>query len=119
MKHEATRRKMGSIRRLSARFRDRAVPNDNRCALVTLVSIEGSSPRPLGAQMAVSETGDWVGYLSGGCIERTVVTEALDALALGRNRRVRYGKGSPYIDINLPCGSAIELFSMLICLSTH
>src|SRR5271170_6380349 len=36
-----------------------------KIALVTLARIEGSSPRPLGAQMAVSETGRWVGYLSG------------------------------------------------------
>lgn len=28
-----------------------------RVAIVTLARIEGSSPRPLGAQMAVSETG--------------------------------------------------------------
>jgi xanthine dehydrogenase accessory factor len=80
-----------------------------KIALVTLVKIEGSSPRPLGAQMAVSETGDWVGYLSGGCIERAVVAEALEAIAQGRNRTVRYGRGSRYIDIQLPCGSAIEL----------
>lgn len=80
-----------------------------RIALVTLVKIEGSSPRPLGAQMAVSEQGDWAGYLSGGCIERAVVAEALVAIEEGRNRRVRYGRGSKYIDIHLPCGSAIEL----------
>lgn len=82
---------------------------DERIALITLVKIEGSSPRPLGAQMAVSEVGDWVGYLSGGCIERVVVAEALAAIRLGSNRRVRYGQGSKYFDINLPCGSAIEL----------
>lgn len=81
-----------------------------RFALVTLMRIEGASPRPLGAQMAVSETGQWVGYLSGGCIERAVVSEALDALHERKNRRVRYGRGSHYIDIQLPCGSAIELF---------
>lgn len=81
-----------------------------RLALVTLVRIEGSSPRFPGAQMAVSETGDWVGYLSGGCIERAVVAEALDAIAAGGNRLVRYGRGSKYFDIQLPCGSAIELF---------
>ena len=80
-----------------------------RIALVTIVRIEGSSPRPLGAQMAVAETGDWVGYLSGGCIERAVVAEALIAIQTKENRRVRYGKGSKYIDIQLPCGSAIEL----------
>jgi xanthine dehydrogenase accessory factor len=44
-----------------------------KMALVTLVGIEGSSPRAVGAQMAVSETGDWIGYLSGGCLERAVV----------------------------------------------
>ncbi|PZM07999.1 XdhC family protein [Rhizobium tubonense] len=80
-----------------------------RYVIVTLVAIEGSSPRPLGAQMAVSETGMFVGYLSGGCIERAVVVEALDALHEGANRLVRYGKGSPYFDIQLPCGGAIEL----------
>ncbi|RWD98753.1 XdhC family protein [Mesorhizobium sp.] len=81
-----------------------------RVALVTLVKIEGSSPRPLGAQMAVSETGDWVGYLSGGCIERAVVAEAIAAIEDGNNRQVRYGRDSKYLDIQLPCGSAIELF---------
>lgn len=80
-----------------------------KVALVTLVEIEGSSPRPLGAQMAVSESGRWVGYLSGGCIERAIAAEAEAALAEGRSRRVRYGRGSRYIDISLPCGSAIEL----------
>ncbi|RUZ77861.1 XdhC family protein [Mesorhizobium sp. M7A.F.Ca.US.006.01.1.1] len=81
-----------------------------RVALITLIKIEGSSPRPLGAQMAVSETGEWVGYLSGGCIERAVVAEAIAAIEDGKNRQVRYGRGSKYLDIQLPCGSAIELF---------
>ena len=80
-----------------------------RVALVTLIHIEGSSPRPLGAQMAVSQAGDSVGYLSGGCIERAIVSEALAAMVEGRGRRVRYGRGSKYLDIQLPCGSAIEL----------
>jgi len=80
-----------------------------RIAIVTLTRIEGSSPRPLGAQMVVSETGKWVGYLSGGCIERAVVAEAIEAIREGKNRTVRYGRGSKYLDIQLPCGSAIEL----------
>jgi xanthine dehydrogenase accessory factor len=80
-----------------------------KIALVTLTKIEGSSPRPLGAQMAISETGRWAGYLSGGCIERAVVAEAVSAIEEGKNRTVRYGRGSKYMDIQLPCGSAIEL----------
>lgn len=81
-----------------------------RVAIVTLVKIEGSSPRLLGAQMAVSESGNWIGYLSGGCIERAIVSEALAAIGKGKSKLVRYGRGSDFFDIQLPCGSAIELF---------
>jgi len=80
-----------------------------RTAIVTLVEIEGSSPLRVGAQMAVAGTGEWVGYLSGGCIERAIADEARAAIRLRRPRRVRYGRGSPYMDIRLPCGGAIEL----------
>ena len=80
-----------------------------RTAIVTLVEIEGSSPLRVGAQMAVAETGEWVGYLSGGCIERAIAAEACAAIRSGAPRRVRYGRGSPYMDIRLPCGGAIEL----------
>lgn len=82
---------------------------NEQVALVTLANIEGTSPRPRGAQMAVSRSGEWVGYLSGGCIERAVVAEALAALDEGKSRYVRYGRGSKYLDIRLPCGSAIDL----------
>ena len=81
-----------------------------RVALVTLVGIEGGAPRHPGAQMAVAEDGRYAGYLSGGCLEDSVVLEARAVLAAGCNRLVRYGKGSPYIDIRLPCGSGLDLY---------
>lgn len=80
-----------------------------RTALVTLVGIEGAAPRPLGAQMAVAEDGRHFGYLSGGCLERAIVLEAQDVIRSGRNRLVRYGQGSRYVDIRLPCGSGLDL----------
>lgn len=81
-----------------------------RVALVTVIQIDGVAPRPLGAQMAVSESGAWAGYISGGCLEQALVVEAQRAIREGRNRIVRYGEGSPYFDIRLPCGSGIELY---------
>ncbi|MGD9786213.1 MAG: XdhC family protein [Hyphomicrobiaceae bacterium] len=81
-----------------------------RCALITVVGVEGGAPRTVGAQMAVSETGHYAGYLSGGCLELAVAHEALGVMRSGRNRRVRYGAGSPYIDIRLPCGSSIDVY---------
>lgn len=81
-----------------------------RVALVTLVEVEGGSPRQAGAQMAVAEDGRYVGYLSGGCLEEAVVLEAQAAIAQGANRLVRYGRGSPYFDIRLPCGTGLDLY---------
>lgn len=84
--------------------------NGMRVALVTLVGVEGGAPRQPGAQMAVAEDGAYVGYLSGGCLEQAVALEAKDVIARGENRLVRYGQGSPYFDIRLPCGSGLDLY---------
>lgn len=81
-----------------------------RVALVTLIAIEGGSPRPIGAQMAVCEDGSYAGYLSGGCLEQAVALEAQALIAQGTNRLVRYGRGSPYFDIKLPCGSGLDIY---------
>jgi xanthine dehydrogenase accessory factor len=79
-----------------------------RAALVTLVGIDGSAPRPLGAQMVVAEDGRYFGYASGGCLERSIAIEALDVIRGGQNRLVRYGRGSKYIDVRLPCDSGLN-----------
>ncbi len=60
--------------------------------------------------MAVSETGQWAGYISGGCLEQAIALEAVAAIKAGRHRLLRYGKGSPYFDIRLPCGSGLNVF---------
>lgn len=79
-----------------------------RFAIATLVAVDGSAPRDVGAQMLVTEDGDW-GFLSGGCIEADVVRHAREAMAEGRPRLLRYGEGSPWIDIRLACGSGISV----------
>jgi xanthine dehydrogenase accessory factor len=81
-----------------------------RTALVSLAGIDGGAPRPIGAQMAVAEDGRAVGYISGGCLEGALIAEARAAMAEGRNRLVRYGAGSPYIDVRLPCGGGLDIY---------
>ncbi len=78
-------------------------------ALVTLTGIEGASSRGIGTQMAVLADGRSAGSFSGGCIEAAVIAEAQDVLAQDHGRTVRYGVGSPYLDIRLPCGGGIDL----------
>lgn len=81
-----------------------------KIASVTLVAVEGGSPRPIGAQMLVREDGHYFGYLSGGCLEQAVVLEAQSLMQKKENRLVRYGKKSPYFDVKLPCGSGLDLY---------
>ncbi|MGO7536987.1 XdhC family protein [Rhizobium ruizarguesonis] len=78
-------------------------------ALATLVDIRGGAARALGAHMAVAADGRFCGYVSGGCVEAAVASEALLAMAQGRDRTVKLGDGSPFFDIVLPCGGGISV----------
>ncbi|WP_049620612.1 XdhC family protein [Frateuria defendens] len=91
------------------RFAVDAIASGAVAALVTLVEIRGGSARRLGSQMAVREDGCYCGFVSGGCTEAAVATEALEAIAAGEDRRVSFGQGSTYFDIVLPCGGGITL----------
>ncbi len=98
--------------RLIFEFLNKDLGQGRESVLVTVISVAGSSMRNPGAHMAVSRDGDYVGSLSGGCIERAVVSEALDVLKAGGPRIVRFGKGSPYLDIKLPCGGGLDVHFM-------
>jgi xanthine dehydrogenase accessory factor len=75
-------------------------------ALCTVTTIDGSWSRRLGAQLAVLPDGSTRGSLADGCLEKALAAEAL---AGGPARVLRYGEGSPFLDIRLPCGSGIEV----------
>lgn len=83
-------------------------------ALATLVDIRGGAARPLGSQVAVAADGRFCGFVSGGCVEAAVASEALQAMAEGRDRLVKFGEGSPFFDIVLPCGGGITVAIYLL-----
>jgi len=78
-------------------------------AMITLINIEGSAPYPIGSQMLVDETGDFVGQITGGCAETALADQAMNAMQSGDNVTQRYGLNSPFFDIQLPCGSGIDV----------
>lgn len=78
-------------------------------AIATLAGIDGSAPRGLGAQMAVSADGCFAGSISSGCLGQAIIAQAQTAIARGRGGVLRYGAGSPFRDIVLPCGSGLDI----------
>jgi xanthine dehydrogenase accessory factor len=86
-----------------------AAARGERTALVTITDVIGSSSRAHGTHMAVAESGEFLGSFSGGCVEAAVVGEAQRAIATGKTEHMRFGAGSPFIDIKLPCGGGIDL----------
>jgi xanthine dehydrogenase accessory factor len=78
-------------------------------ALCTVVGIDGSFSRRLGAQLAVGRDGTVFGSLSDSCLDKELASQATSALEEGRPRALRYGKGSPFIDFRLPCGSGLDI----------
>lgn len=87
----------------------RLIRRDGRFALVTSLAIEGGAAREVGSLAIVEPDGTMTGYLSNGCIDRDIQHRALMALQANRTEVVRYGEGSRFLDLKLPCGGALEL----------
>ncbi len=82
-----------------------------RIVLARVVDLEGSGPRDPGAAMAVSDEGEIIGSVSGGCVEGAVVTEAMEVLASGERRLVTFGySDDDAFAVGLTCGGTVHLF---------
>ena len=82
---------------------------ERACALAIVTSVEGPSSRAVGSMMGVSSTGEYAGYISNGCIDAAAAEHALGAINESKMKKVRYGAGSPFMDLKLPCGGALDL----------
>jgi xanthine dehydrogenase accessory factor len=94
---------LGDIERWQAR--------GEKVVLATVVATRRSSPRPVGSKLAVSESGELAGSVSGGCVESDVVLAAQELLAGGAPRLVTYGiTDDMAFEVGLPCGGEIDVF---------
>ena len=75
-------------------------------ALAVIIQQEGSAYRPLGAIMAIYPDGEHLGHVSSGCIEADIVAQSLNAEA---PFVAKYGKGSKFKDLVLPCGGGMDI----------
>jgi len=79
-------------------------------ALATVVNVNGSSPRPLGAKMIVSSDSEMHGSVSGGCVETSVLEQALNCIQHGKPELLHFGipEEVPW-SVGLACGGEIDV----------
>ncbi len=103
----------GSLKEIKhiIRYFDHA-PEDEKMAIATVVRVEGSSYRRMGARMLVSENGTWVGGISGGCLEGDALKRARMAILKGKASIMTYDTSMDddhQIGVGLGCNGIIDV----------
>ena len=82
-----------------------------KVALATVVETWGSAPQPVGSQLVVDGDGNFMGAVSGGCVEASVITEALSVLDHGAPKILEFGVADETAwQAGLACGGRIKIY---------
>ena len=80
-------------------------------ALATVVETWGSAPVPGGSQLLVDGQTNFIGSVSGGCVETAVIGEAEQVLRTGQPRMLEYGVTDEMAwEVGLACGGRIKVY---------
>ena len=80
-------------------------------ALATVVETWGSAPRPVGSNLVIDNEGNFLGSVSGGCVEGAVVTEAMDVIDSGKPKMLEFGVADETAwNVGLSCGGTIRVY---------
>jgi xanthine/CO dehydrogenase XdhC/CoxF family maturation factor len=90
---------------------DRWRADGESIAVATVVKTSGSTPRPVGAKMAITASGKVSGSVSGGCLESAIFEEAQDVLRVQSPRLIHYGISDDMaFEVGLSCGGEVDVF---------
>jgi xanthine/CO dehydrogenase XdhC/CoxF family maturation factor len=80
-------------------------------AIATVVETWGSAPRPVGSNLVIDDQGNFLGSVSGGCVEGAVVAEAIDVIESGTPKVLEFGVADAEAwKVGLSCGGNIRVF---------
>jgi xanthine dehydrogenase accessory factor len=78
--------------------------------LCTVLDTWGSSPRPRGSLLACNASGEFIGSLSGGCVEENLIAKIVAGEFSVTVSRLRYGATAEEADrFRLPCGGVLDI----------
>jgi hypothetical protein len=80
-------------------------------AIATVIETWGSAPRPVGSHLVIDHEGNFLGSVSGGCVEGAVVSEAGDVILDGKPRTLEFGVADETAwRVGLSCGGRIRVY---------
>ena len=88
------------------------IESHQKVALATVIKTWGSSPCPIGSKMIVSEKGDFLGSVSGGCVESAVVRECIGLIKDNKpckKLEFKVSNESAW-EVGLACGGEIAVY---------
>ena len=88
------------------------IKSNQRVVLVTVVQTWGSSPFQIGTKMIVNENGNFLGSVSGGCVEANVINECLELIKnknLFKKIKFTVSNDSAW-SVGLACGGEMAVF---------
>lgn len=80
-------------------------------AIATVVETWGSAPRAVGSHLVIDKEGNFEGSVSGGCVEGSVIADAMEVLETGEPRMLEFGVADETAwQVGLSCGGRIRVY---------
>ena len=99
---------------------DKWLAGREKIAVATVLQTWGSSPRGVGAKMALTPSGKIAGSVSGGCVENAVYEAGVEVIESGQAQLLHFGVADETAwNVGLACGGQIEVFVQRLDESTY
>ena len=88
------------------------IESGQQVALATVIETWGSSPFQIGSKMIINEKGNFLGSVSGGCVETSVITECLELIKNKNSfKKIDFKVSDENAwDVGLACGGEMTVF---------
>ena len=88
------------------------IETKKKVVLATVIKTWGSSPCPIGSKMIVSEKGDFLGSVSGGCVEASIINECLELIKNNNSfKKIHFTvQNESAWSVGLACGGELTVY---------
>ena len=88
------------------------IESDQKVVLATVIQTWGSSPFQIGSKMIINEKGNFLGSVSGGCVETNIITECIELIKNNNSfKKIDFNVSDENAwDVGLACGGEMTVF---------